>query len=360
MSPTWTCRPATPDDYAVQAALFNSCFRKQKGADTFRWKYSANPHGAAISRLALDGTGRVVGGYSYVPRRFLRDGRMVTLMQASDAMVAPEARRQGIFTGLDDLVCAEAGRQGVSLAYAYSGRLSYTGFLGNGWRAIGHAWVLRYAFRSARGLGRAGRLAPLLVPFAPLVDRGLRRRDRRLGGRGPDLAALTRVQRFDEAFDEFLDASAPAQGLFGLRDPAWLNWRYIDTPERRQECWALRSPDGRRVLAWMALEFVDGNAYLVDHQARDEVQRRAILSAFTVMAHARGMQEATALLFDHHPSVPVLLGLGWRRPRRDKEFRDRFPWIVRVCGDESRASPDLVMERWWLADGDRDAEHISP
>src|SRR5437870_2800762 len=98
----WTVRAAGPGDEAAQAALFNTCFRKDKDAATFAWKYRGNPDGPAIGRVACDGEGRVVGGYSYMPRRFLRDGRPVALMQASDAMTLPEWQGRGIFTGLDD------------------------------------------------------------------------------------------------------------------------------------------------------------------------------------------------------------------------------------------------------------------
>ncbi|RKY21500.1 MAG: hypothetical protein DRQ55_04190 [Planctomycetota bacterium] len=354
----WTWREAGPDDYAEQARLFNTCFGKQKSVDTFRWKYAQNPHGPALSRVACDAGGHVVGGYSYVPRRFLRDGEAILLYQASDAMVDPSARRQRIFTGLDDIACEAAGEQGADWAYAYSGRLSFNGFLRNGWSCIGYAQVLRYRFRSRRGLARCGRLAPLAQQLAPLLDASYRLRDRRLAAHGAAAAALTPVQRFDASFDELFQASAPRTGLVGVRDHAWLNWRYIDTPSRRQQCWALREPGGVGLRGWLVTECVDGNAYLVDHLARDEDARATLMAAFTSLAHAHGLHEATAMLCSHHPATPRLLELGWRAPRGRRPFRDVFPWIVRACRGAA-PSADLSMERWHLADGDRDAEHMS-
>lgn len=357
-SRSWTWREAGPADYEDQARLFNACFRKHKTVDTFRWKYAENPHGPAVSVVAVDASARVVGGYSYVPRRFRRDGLRVLLMQASDAMVHESARRQGIFTGLDDVVCEEVGRRGVPWSYAYSGRLSYNGFLGNGWKDIGQAPVFRYRFQSERGLLRLGRLGPLLARAAPLLNRAWHRRDRRLLPLGQRVAALTAIERFDESFDELFEATVPAVGLVGERDSAWLNWRYVDTPSGRQNCWALRSPDGRGLLGYLVAEFVDGNAYLVDHQARDEAARTHLLEAFLAMAHGRGMAEATAMVFQHHPAAAVLQQLGFEAPRGKMPFRHVFPWIVRACREDSPAD-DLSMSRWHLADGDRDAEHMS-
>jgi len=359
MERAWTARPAGPDDIEDQCRLFNECFGKDKSQDSFRWKYAENPHGPAISQVACDADGRVVGGYSYVPRRFRRDGEVIVLMQASDAMVDPSVRRQGIFTGLDDMVCELAGKQGISWAYAYSGRISFNGFLGNGWRCIGHAPVFRYRFRSRPGLARTGRIAPLAVLAAPLLDGVYRLRDRRLADHRAERMALEPLQRFDENATELFEACVPARGLMGERDAAWLNWRYVDNPSQRQECFMLRSTDGSELLGWLVAEFVNGNAFLVDHLARDDQARAALMAGFTGLAYERGMSEATAMLFSHHPSVSILLGYGWKAPRKEKPFRDIFPWIVRACRDDSPPE-DAEMTRWLLADGDRDAEHMSP
>jgi predicted N-acetyltransferase YhbS len=350
----WSVRPAQPQDEARQAEIFNLCFRKQKDARTFAWKYRDNPDGPAISRVACDAQGAVVGGYSYVPRRFRRDGRPLVLMQASDAMTVPEWQGRGIFTGLDDLVCAEAGRQGVPWAFAYSGRISLKGFLRNGWQLIAHAPVWRLRFRSRRSLGRAGRMAPLLVPLAPVMDVVLGWRARRLPSASSE---VQRLERFEPEADELSEACVPERGLFGERRAAWLNWRYVDNPTRRQECFALRWKG--RMDGWLVAEFVEGNAFLVDHLARTEAARAVLLAAFAEMARERGMEEATALLFEHHPAVPLLGALGFARRRsRAKAFRDMFPFIVRACRPDS-PQEDLAIARWNLADGDRDAEHMS-
>jgi hypothetical protein len=303
MTRAWTAREALAGDRPEQARLFNLCFRKDKQVGTFVWKYDENPDGPSVSRVACDPSGRVVGGYSYMPRRFRRDGRPVVLMQASDAMTEPDWRGQGIFTGLDDLVCEASGRAGVPLAFAYSGRQSLNGFLRNGWRLIGHARLWRRRFRTRRSLLRLGRVGPLAATLA------------------------------------------------------WLNWRYVDTPTGRQECFGLFRGDA--LAGYLVAEFVDGNAFLVDHLARDEAARSELLAGFTGAARARGMEEASALLFDHHPALPALAVLGWRAPLKRRAFRDIFPFIVRPCREDCPPD-DLAMERWHLADGDRDAEHMSP
>ncbi|HZL98614.1 MAG TPA: GNAT family N-acetyltransferase [Planctomycetota bacterium] len=353
----WTARPATAADRPDHVRLFNACFRKRKDERTFAWKYEHNPDGPAIARVACAPEGAVVGAYAYMPRRFLRDGRPVVLMQASDAMTDEGWRGRGIFTGLDRLVAQEAGEQGASLAFAYSGRQSLNGFLRNGWRIIGHAHQYRRAFRHRRGLLRLPRVGRAAALAAPLLDAVTGWRDRRRL-RLPDGAGeLRRIEHFDESVERLFQAAAPRVGLVGVRDARWLNWRYVDTPTRRQECWGLFRTD--RLAGYVVGEMAEGQAWLVDHLAADGEARLALLAAFTALARRRGVEEASALLFPHDAAVPLLAELGWRGPLQRKPFRDIFPFIVRACRTDA-AVEDFTMARWHLSDGDRDAEHLSP
>lgn len=357
----WSHRAATVHDRDDQARLFNACFGKAKDARTFVWKYDDNPDGSAISRVAVDpDDGRVVGGYSYVPRRFRRDGEPLVLMQASDAMTDEAWRGKGIFTGLDDAVAERAADAGVPWAYAYSGRLSLKGFLRNGWECLGHAPLWRRCFRSRRALGRLGRISVLAVHAAPLVDVALGWRTRatlRDAARTGDDFTVTRAERFDERVDALFDEVAPRAGLVGERSARWLDWRYVDNPTGRQEVWLLER--GERLDGYLVAEFVDGHAYLVDHLARDGAAADRLVGLFVTAAAERGMHEATALHFDHAPIVPHLRRWGLRSPRGRKPFRDVFPWIVRACA-ATASERDRAMDRWHLVDGDRDAEHMSP
>jgi hypothetical protein len=278
-------------------------------------------------------------------------------MQASDAMVDPDARRQGIFTGLDDVVSEASAALGIPWAFAYSGRLSYNGFLGNGWKDIGKASVYRYRYRSERGLRRMGRIGSLAACAAPLLDLNWSRRDRRRFDSQP--SRLIRMERFERSVDELCEAAIPARGLFGERDAEWLNWRYVDSPSSRQECYILPGQASGELLdGYLVVEFHAGHAFLVDHLARSATARHELLRSFSAMAYQRGVHEATALLFDHNPAAKTLLDLGWQRPEPIKLFRDMFPFIVRAC--RSDAGPeDEEIGRWHLADGDRDAEHMS-
>ncbi len=364
--PAWTAR-ALADSEADERAwtgLFLECFGKSKDAATLRWKYRDNPDGPAVARVAVDAdSGAVVGAYAYMPRRFLRDGQPVVLMQASDAMTDAAWRGRRIFTGLDDEVAAAAAEQGVPWAFAYSGRQSFNGFLRNGWELIGHAVQWRLTFRGRPFLDRHGRWGRLAGPFAFAFDKYFGSVTAGRLARVSPLEPWEPLPRFDASVDALFAACAPSRGLVGVRSARWLNWRYVDTPSRRQECFGLRREG--RLAGYLVGEWRDGRAWLVDLLAEDPAARQALLLSFALECVRRACEEATALLADHHPAIPDLIALGFRADRRRKPFRDIFPFIVRACGSVSAgpaAAPpeaDRDLGRWHLTDGDRDAEHMS-
>lgn len=360
---TWRVLTDAPADEQAWSRLFRECFGKDKDAATLRWKYRDNPDGPALSLGAVDGDGAVVGTYAYMPRRFLRDGQPVTLMQASDAMTTAAWRGRGIFTGLDDQVCRLAGEQGVPWAFAYSGRLSYQGFLRNGWELLGYATEYRLPFRARPWLRRRGRLGAAARPFAFALDGSFERAAARSLASAARAEPCTPIERFDASVDDLFERCSPREGLVGVRSARWLNWRYVDTPSRRQECFGIRRGD--RLAGYVVCEWFGGHGFLVDLLAEDASVRGALLAHFAAESHRRGCEEATALVCEHHPAVPDLRALGFAADRRRKPWRDVFPFIVRRCGRPpmgAGAAPpeaDRDLGRWRLADGDRDAEHMS-
>ncbi|HZJ71592.1 MAG TPA: hypothetical protein VFF36_11730, partial [Planctomycetota bacterium] len=200
---------------------------------------------------------------------------------------------------------------------------------------------------------RVGRVAALA---APTLDAYSSWKDRRRLP-APGASELRRIERFDAAVERLFAAAAPRVGLVGVRDARWLNWRYVDTPSRRHECYGLYRDDHLR--AYVVAELADGQAQLIDHLAEDGDARATLLAGFTALVRERGLDEASALLFPHDAAVPVLAELGWRGPLRRKPFRDIFPFIVRACRADASVE-DFGMTRWHLADGDRDAEHNAP
>src|SRR6185437_6259627 len=101
-------RLAQPDDrgslLALQAELFQSGGAGKGRAELeqrFDWLYQDNPHGKAVTWVAVDdASGQVVGTTSFFPRLLALDGGTVRGALGGDGYVLPRFRRLGIGTAM--------------------------------------------------------------------------------------------------------------------------------------------------------------------------------------------------------------------------------------------------------------------
>lgn len=354
----FSIRRAGPGDAETLIGLFNRAFHKQKDARTARWKYLDSPHGASRTYLAEDG-GVSGGAYSYVYRRMTWNGAPFVGTQASDAMVDEAFRRRGIFTTLDDECARECGAEGAPVCFATAGRQSMHGFLKNGWKEIGTYQTYLAV------LDPAGLLRPRLPrPLAALGGAAL---GLLLGltGRRPPLAPpagfeARPVERFDARYDDLWERVRGRLPLAGVRDAAFLNWRYVDTPTAKHHVLEVRR-DGR-LAGYAVYEWSFGRGYVVDLLGEDEAAEDAALRAALVALRDAGNPMAflstlpcavTAALLRRNRLFP--------HPRR-KAFRNATPFIVRVLRDDGNPGPSALLDpgAWYVLDGDRDVEHMSP
>ncbi len=359
----WTPRRATPDDAETLIGLFNRAFGKTKDAATTRWKYFGAPHGDSLTFLAEgvgDGeeTPRPGGGYSYVFRRMTVEGRPFTGTQASDAMVDVEFRKRGIFTGLDDACAEAAAADEVPVCFAVAGRQSMHGFLKNGWRVIGtyRTWI---AVLDPAAL-LAGKLpGPLAAAAGGAVGLllSLARRRPRPGGDDPGFRP---VARFDERADALWERVKADLPIAGVRDHAWLNWRYVDTPTGKHRCFSVER-DGR-VAAWVVVEDSHGRGYVVDLLGEDEAAEDAALRGALRHLGERGNPMVFLSTLPCARVEAMLRRNGMFPHPRKKPFRNATPMIVRVLRDDLDPTPAALTDPrgWYILDGDRDVEHVSP
>ena len=354
----FTIRDAARDDAEVLIGLFNRAFNKTKDARTSSWKYFDNPHGTSRTFLAED-EGVSGGAYSYVFRRSTFRGEPFLGTQASDAMVDVAFRKRGIFTTLDDEAARVCGEEGSPVCFATAGRQSMHGFLKNGWREIG-TYLTYVAVLDPAGLLRS----KVPDPLASFLG-GLGTVPLFLSGRKPRLDVppgheVREVTRFDERFDRLWDRVKADLPIAGVRDHAFLNWRYIDTPTGKHVARAVER-DGELV-GYVVYEEGHGRGYVVDLLGVDADAEDAALRAALVDLKARGNPMAffSTLACDRTEAL-LRRNRLFAHPRK-KPFRTATPFIVRVLRDDLFPAPDVLTDprQWYVLDGDRDVEHMSP
>jgi hypothetical protein len=182
-------------------------------AKEFDWWFEGNPTEPRLMAVAkMDDA--VVGVASHTPYRMRLDGRVRLATASVHAGTDPVARGQGIFRALEVRNEEEGRRAGVAASLAFASKSTENLFLGPlGWSEIGRLrmWVrvLRPVAAARRALGRAP---------------GPGRRRRR------DVPGIREIPRFDEATDRAYELAAPAYGNHVIRDAAFMNWRYADSP----------------------------------------------------------------------------------------------------------------------------------
>lgn len=354
-----TTRPASPDDRAAQAALYDRCFEKRDGQTVVPWRYDRNPHGTAITRVA-ELQGELVSHYACNPRVVLHHGEVGSVVgQTGDVMTDPARRKLGIFSTLDREAMADAAAAGWPVVFGLPNRQSAHIFTRDlGWRAVGSirpwTFVLVADERARAERMKAGRLAAATVPWA--AWRGIMRlgKLRKLSFGKVNVVA---VPRFEPEVDDLVQEVARDHPWMVRRDHAYLNWRFLEAPSGRFRAQGAFEPDGR-MAGYCILQLPERGepvGYLVDVVGRDEVAEAACIEA--ALGH---LKKAGAAVVRSH----AVEGSRWERRLRWSGFRppkkdDRKTLIVHVH-DESHplARAALDPASWFFTDGDRDDELV--
>jgi GNAT superfamily N-acetyltransferase len=202
------------------------------------WLYERNPHGRALTWVAVDDSNTLVAVTSIFPRKIVVAGRNRVGSMGGDCYVAPRARRRGLATKLHKATRAEMKQHGVDFMFGPPRPNNLEALL----KAGSHLVTTFRRFTrplSGRAAYRAlfKRTAPRVL--GPMPDLSLKVFDRITG---PSLRGWTLepVTEFGEEFDRLFERSVAEYPIIGLRDRGFLTWRYLEGQTRSQKPYALR------------------------------------------------------------------------------------------------------------------------
>jgi hypothetical protein len=240
-------------------------------AARYEWLYRSNPHGRAITWLAVErASAQVVACKSLFPRAALVDGRQRSGSIGGDCYVVPRARRRGLATLLHRTSFEQMGQLGVDFL---CGGLPNPDNLAALLKAGSHQiatfdrWIFPLSVRSIylspalRGRVAAklrSRARSLATDLPGIVWRRLvnLQRDR-------EAVTLAPIEGFGPDFDRLFSAFAAAQRTLFIRDRGYLAWRYLAAPHGVQKPIALRRGDGALV-GFAAVEICDARMSIID------------------------------------------------------------------------------------------------
>lgn len=350
-----------PAERAEQTRLFNACFKKRVVEEQLAWRYDRSPHGSSVSFVSRPPGGEGISGYACSPRLALSMGDETTLApigQTGDVMTHPDWRKRGIFSGLDRAAMAATAAAGWPLVFGLPNRRSAHIFLTLGWSQVGkirpYTFLLEGGARARALRLREGRLAAMAVPLARRACAAAEHRLSQLASTGGSVAPLARFPENVRDVAREVERQSP---LMVRRDAPYLNWRFVDTPSRRQRALGAYGTGGTLVGYAVYQPPAEGAplGFLVDLVAPEPATRAALVLAVVEELRRSGAAAVEATAIDGSIWAQELRGAGFLAPRDDNHLivilhvhQPDHP-LVRAARDASR---------WYLTDGDRDDETI--
>ena len=245
MSRGFTFRPYKVGDEDMLQAGFLASFPTYRKMEVWRWIYTESPHGALIM-LGLTDKEELAAQYACTIHSAICAGQTISIGHIRDVFSMP-AYRSG-------------ARKGVFVQ-------TYLAFLA-AWTGAEQLQML-YGFPSQRPY-RLGRLVMQYLPFSDVAYYFYR-----MPQLPPQYQALGIIQspeRCGEEFDRLWNARAHQYSFAVCRTAKFLNWRFIDNPDKKYWIWAFSaflSPD---ILGYVVLTANNAQVQLVDFCFPEEQQ----------------------------------------------------------------------------------------
>jgi len=306
-----------PKDEQAIATLYENVFNLPMPMEYWRWRYCNNPTNDIFLQLAVTADNQIVGQYAVMPLIMKIGDKEIEAALSLDSMVHADYRGQGMFSKLGkdlyDNLIAEGKIQfvyGFPNSEAYPPRIKHLGWVDLCENMPIYIRPLNFT-KILQKVVRSTLLAQSLAPLAALVYRLLY-----LGSvKSDDKYALYAIQKFDERFDTLWQAARDISPIMIRRDRMYLNWRYIDHPNKTYTILAADAGDmlaGYIVLTQREIKGLEGIfiADLLVHPQYPDVAK-ALINAATVEARKRKNDLVSCLMFPDIPYAASLKKCGY-------------------------------------------------
>lgn len=353
-------RDTTPQDSPDLVQFASQAFKAKWTPDFVAWKYFQNPAGRFYGKVAeqtntfpgnqLDeDQTRPLGFYGNLPVRMKLGKTAVLGAQAVDAMIAPEARRLGLFVKLNQQTYQDMDQDGIVLDYALPNPASQAGFINRlGWKTVGQVPRFTKYLHFSRRPG---------LPYTP-------------GRRFASDLEIRQANQFDPQVDQLWQAAATQFPIAVQKDHTYLTWRYTKNPQKHYlllEAWRGEQLTGIAVLSFKDLA-QHHSAALAEwlFLPEDPVTGKALLTVAEGQARLRGATRLHCWMLSAQQDACRLLrragylffdashGLTSLKKRLPGSLRYTNPLIIRTLPGADLVPDPVQFKNWYLSMGDHD------
>jgi hypothetical protein len=353
-------RNVEPQDAAALVALARETLHSQWTEEFVRWKYFQNPAGA-IYGSCVELEGQVVGFYGNAPLRIQVGDTIVAGAQALDAMVAPPARRHGLFVKMGNWVHERMTEAGVALSYGIPNPISRAGLVKRmGWdypgeiprftRLLDPAAVIKNSdlptIKAIPYLTALRLLSWLKTPPTTPLPHNLR---------------VQEINAFDERFDMLWQQASATFPVAVKRDRPYLDWRYRQNPLMRYTILAAQENEQLRGYAILShrdeAKGVMAIAELLVLPG-DEAAGLGLLTAVAQYAQQANTSQIQCWMLPNHSFYVRLLEQSGYVYSTKRFFpgilRYTTSLIVKLPSEKKPVIDPRQMNNWYMTMGDQD------
>lgn len=228
------------------------------------WLYFRNPAGDAVAIIAFHG-GRPVGRFERIPVRVTVDGKIETADLLEGLTLAPEFRQWSHLRRMLAMAFRDEPVEKPLFSFGFATAAATRLHSSLGQPVLGRVAVFSAALDGAamwRGRGVPAWISALAGPLSGAL---IRWRAQPPGGQ----IEVRETGDFTADLDELTSALTGPTAIGLRKDPAYLNWRYVQRPGasyRRLIAWQDQQPTG--MLVWRPEE-VSGDGYILELAARN-------------------------------------------------------------------------------------------
>jgi GNAT superfamily N-acetyltransferase len=358
----WVSTRYSPDDSQDCLGLLHEIWGdSEPAAPAYHdWQWHRSPAGSAIAALAREvETGRLIGQVVTIPINVRLWGKVRPAGLSLKLAVAPGYEDRGIFVALLRDVCALSAEKGIAFTYAFPDRLSYSTLVNEAaFTDVGSVPLLvrplnpeRLALKTthSRVLGKATSIARRIWHTHEPAPRQ----------EGPPGLQIAEVGSFDDSFALFWDRVRHRFPVMVARDPAYLNWRFVEVPTREYKIFTAKSDDQMRGFAILRVaplgEFSAGLIVdlVVEASAEGRAAGRLLIDQAYSYSKDHDLDLVASLALRHTDEFRLLRSRGFRvcpKFLQPQPFR-----LVVCCHDQEASSVAYDLRNWFLTMGDYEA-----
>jgi Acetyltransferase (GNAT) domain len=312
----------------------------------YEWLYCKNPEGTARVWVACEAaTGMIIGMAAAFPRRIEERGKEVRGYVLGDFCIHPDFRSLGPALALQRRSLEDLSKEGAGYVFDFPSASMLAIY--KRLRIAPQESAIRFAkpLRADRQIESRISNKAARRTLAVAANVALRLRDAGLSRS----VAWTITEETAPCGEEFTFATrrwAPRMGLCAGRSADYLNWRFLQHPQRRYHFLTARK-DGR-LCGYLIYHWAGEDATVVDLFAEEDRVCKALLVDTIAIMRSKGINTLSAPFLGSNAGREILEDCGFQPRESSPVVLLALPWMANHQGD-------LGADHLYLTHGDRES-----